>query len=195
MVAELQMQIGNDPVGPTTGGSANTVAEKKVGRKVIRLAVGDITDIEVEAFVYDITENAQLGSGYGSAITQRAGKAVQDQLDQIGKCPPGEAIYTTAGDLKAKHIIYINGPKFHEPGTEEKLRRAVKAGLALAEVKGIKQLAFPPVGTGLYQVPLDLCARVLMETVTDHLTKAGKLEEVVFVAFDTRELKPFKAKL
>ena len=168
--------------------------ERKVGERLIRLVEGDITDMELEAFVFDIEQDCKLGSGYGTAIANRAGKVVQDQLDEIGNCPTGTAVITEAGKMKAKHIIYANGPKYHEPDTEGKLRNATLASLKLADEKGIKQLAFPPMGTGMYQVPLDLCATVMLGTVEEYLKGDTNLEEVVFVALDTREHKPFEAK-
>ena len=171
------------------------MAEKKIGDKVIRLVRGDITNLEVEAFVYDITADAKLGTGYGGAISQRGGPTIQKELSEIGSCPTGEAVITSAGKMKAKHIIHVNGPKFFEPDTEGKLRRATQAALQRAEEKGIRQLAFPPVGTGLYQVPLDLCARVMVETVEEHLKRGGSLKEVLFVALDTRELEPLEARI
>lgn len=169
------------------------MVERRVGDRVIRLIRGDITDLEVDAFVYDLTEDCKLGSGYGSAIATRGGKAVQDQLNEVGTLPTGEAVVTGAGNLKAKFIIHVNGPKFLEPDTRGKLTRAVQSALKKAEEQGIKAVAFPPIGTGLYQVPLDLCASVLLETVSTHLSHASSLEEVLFVAFDSREYKPFAA--
>jgi O-acetyl-ADP-ribose deacetylase len=171
------------------------MVEKKVGDKVIRLVTGDITALEVEAFVFDITADAKLGTGYGNAIAVRGGQAVQKELDKTGGIPTAEAVVTCAGALKAKHIIHVNGPKFHEPDTEGKLRRSVQAVLARAEEKGIAQLAVPPIGTGMYQGPLDLCARVLTETVEARLRGTTCLKEVLFVALDTREFKPLQARL
>lgn len=169
------------------------MVEKKVGDKVIRLVVGDITDIEIQAFVFDITEDAKLGSGYGGAITGRAGKVVQDALDEIGKVATGDAVITTAGKMKAEHIIHTNGPKFHEPDTEGKLSKAMASVLEVAESNDIKQLALPPIGTGMYQVPLDLCARVMVGAVSEHLKGDSKLDEVVFVALNSREYAPLEA--
>ena len=169
--------------------------EKKVDDHVMRLVRGDITDIDVEAFVFDVMEDAKLGTGYGSAITARAGKAVQDELDAIGSCAKGQAIVTSAGKMKVKHIIHVNGPKFHEEDQEGKLKRAVQNALKLAEENNITQLAFPPIGTGFYQVDLNLCARVLVDTVTEHLSGSSGLKEVLFVALDTREYKPFEARI
>ena len=166
-----------------------------VAGRTVELVKGDITQVEVDAFIYDITEDAKLGSGFGGAISVRGGKAVQQELDEIGRCPKGSAIITTAGRLPARHIIHVNGPKFFEEDTEGKLLRAVASALRLADEHQLASLAFPPIGTGLYQVPLDLCARVMVDTVMEHLRGRTSLERVVFVALDTREYEPFKARL
>lgn len=171
------------------------MTQKKVGDKVISLVKGDITDMEVEAFVFDITSDCQLGSGFGSAISQRCGKVVQDELKAVGTLPTGGAVVTTGGAGKADRIIHVNGPKYHEGDTRAILAQVTKKALELAEKEGIKRLAFPPIGTGMYQVPLDLCADVMVDTVEKHLSKASSLEEVLFVAFDLRELTPLQKKL
>jgi O-acetyl-ADP-ribose deacetylase (regulator of RNase III) len=171
------------------------MAEKKIGNKVLRLVRGDITDMEVEAFVFDITEDVKLGSGFGGAIQQRGGIVIQKALDEIGSCPTGEAVVTEAGILKADWIIHANGPKFREEDEEAKLRKTVESALARAEEKGVKRVAFPPMGTGLYQVPIDLCTRVMVDTISEHLANSSTLEEVLIVAPDNREFNPFKAKI
>ncbi len=172
------------------------MVERTIGNRVIRLVRGDIADLEVEAFAFDITADCQLGSGYGGAIAQRGGKAVQEELNAIGSLPTGEAVVTGAGKMKAGHIIHTNGPKFREPGTAEKLTMATKSVLRRADEKGITELALPPIGTGLYQVPLDLCASVMVDTVAEHLQNGQtSLEVVSFVALDSRELGPLQAKI
>lgn len=167
------------------------MVERRVGDKVIRLIRGDITDMEVDAFVFDLTADCKLGSGYGGAIATRGGKVVQDQLGAVGTLPTGEAVVTTGGNLKAKFVIHVNGPKFHEPDTPGKLARSVQSALRRADEKGLAALAFPPIGTGLYQVPMDLCAKVLLDTVGEHLKGSTSLREVLFVALDSREYAPF----
>ncbi len=171
------------------------MAEKMIGNKVLRLVRGDITDMEIGAFVFDITDDVKLGSGFGGAIQQRGGIVIQKQLDEIGSCPTGEAVVTEAGILKADWIIHANGPKFREEDEEKKLRKTVQSALDRAEEKGVKRLAFPPMGTGLYQVPLDLCTRVMVETISQHLANGSTLDEVVIVAPDNREFNPFKAQI
>jgi len=169
------------------------MVERKIGEKALRLVRGDITELDVGAFVYDITEDLKLGSGFGAAIQQRGGIVIQKELDEIGHLPTGEAVVTQAGILKADWIIYTNGPKFREPDEEDKLRKAIESALARAEEKGVQKLAIPPIGTGLYQVPMDLCARVTVDAVDRHLHNSTNLEEVLLVAPDEREFKPFRA--
>jgi O-acetyl-ADP-ribose deacetylase (regulator of RNase III) len=171
------------------------VLEKRVRDRVMRIVRDDITDMEVDAFVYDITEDVKLGSGHGSAIQQRGGVKVQEALDAIGGCPVGEAVMTTGGLLKAKHIIHANGPKFCEPDEEGKLRRAIQAALRLADENALTTLAFPPMGTGLYQVPVELCARVMVDAVSEHLAGRTSLREVLFVIPDSRERGAFEARM
>jgi len=171
------------------------MTERRIGEKALRLVRGDITELEVEAFVFDVTEDLKLGSGFGGAIQQRGGIVIQKQMDELGTCPTGEAVVTEAGILKADWIIHANGPKFREEGEEDKLRRTVQSALARAEEKGVRRLAFPPMGTGLYQVPLDLCTRVMVDTISEHLKNGTTLEEVLIVAPDNREFGPFKAQI
>jgi len=168
------------------------MVERRIGERVVRLIRGDLTALDVEAFVFDIDSDMKLGAGFGSAIQRRGGIVIQKELEQIGSCPTGEAVVTQAGILKANYIIHVNGPKFREEDEEGKLRSATENALRRADEKGIKRLAFPPIGTGLYQVPMDLCVRVMVDTVTKHLQNGTTLEEVLFVTMDQREYEPFK---
>ncbi len=169
--------------------------EKKVGSKVIRLVMGDLTDLEVEAYAYDITEDVKLGTGTGGALSARGGKKIQDELTAIGSCPTGSAIVTTAGKTKAEKIVHLNGPKFLEADQEGKLTQAIKSALKRCDEHGIKQIACPPVGTGFYQVDLNMCAAVMTSTISAHLSGKTSLNEVLIVALDPREYDPFKAKM
>jgi len=171
------------------------MADRAIGDKVIRVVRGDITDLPVEAFVYDVTADCKLSSGYGGAIVSRGGKVIQDELAKVGTLLTGDAVVTSGGSLKAKHVIHVNGPKFHEPGTKEKLARAVQSALARADEHGISAVAFPPLGSGLYQVPLDISAKVIVDTVTECLCNGSRVKEVLLVALDAREAKPFEAAL
>ena len=78
------------------------MVERTIDGKRLRMVRGDITEVEVEAFVFDITEDAKLGSGFGGAIQQRGGIVIQKELDEIGSVPKGEAVVTQVGILNAE---------------------------------------------------------------------------------------------
>ncbi len=169
--------------------------ELRVNDKMIRLMTGDITDLEIEAFVYYARPDLVLGSGFGGAISVRGGPKIQEELKKFGKIETGEAVVSSGGNLKAKSIIHAVGPRFQEEDTEGKLRQTTLNVLRKAEEKGIKNLAFPAMGVGFYGIPLDLCARTTLGVVKKHLEGQSGLEEVIFCLRDSREYKPFQEQL
>ncbi len=168
------------------------MAEQSVGGKVFKLVKGDITDMEVEAFVFYARPDLKLGTGFGGAIAQRGGPSIQEELNRAGSLGVGEALVTGAGNLKAKRIIHAVGPRHHEPDEEAKLRRTVRSALAAAEESGVRQVAFPAMGVGFYGVSLDLCSTVMLQEIVSRLQRETPLREVVLCVLDPREMAPFE---
>jgi O-acetyl-ADP-ribose deacetylase (regulator of RNase III) len=168
--------------------------EKKINDKVVRIVREDVTDLEVDAFVYYATSDLVLGSGWGTAIAVRGGPSIQEELNGLGPVNTGDAVISGAGEMKAKNIIHAVGPKFQEEDEEAKLRKTMLSALKCAEEKGVATLAFPPMGTGFYGIPLDLSARVMFETIKDRLTNGqSSIKEVCISLMDSREFPPFEA--
>jgi O-acetyl-ADP-ribose deacetylase (regulator of RNase III) len=163
--------------------------------KSIRLEKGDLTGVPVDAIVLYAREDLQLGSGFGSAVTARGGIAIQSELKRIWHIGMGEAVVTSAGTLPSENIIHACGPKFQEADVEGKLRKCLQASLQAAAAKGFKTVAFPPMGAGFYGVPLELCARVMVEVIGGFLSQSSSLEEVLLCVIDDRELRVFEAGL
>lgn len=171
---------------------ATAPIERRVGETLVRLVQDDLTAMEVDAFVHYARENLDLGSGYGTAIGSRGGGAIKKELEKIGGVRMGEAVITAAGGLKAKHIIHACGPKFQEADTERKLRECMRSALRVAEENSVKILAFPPMGAGFYGVPLDLCAREMVDAIRGFAAAGTSLEQIVICAVDGREFLAFK---
>lgn len=169
--------------------------ELKVDSKMIRLMTGDITALEIEAFVYYARPDLVLGAGFGGAVAVRGGPKIQEELKKFGTLGTGEAVVTSAGNMKAKFIIHAVGPRFQEEDTEGKLRATTRNVLQKAKEKGIKKLAFPAMGVGFYGIPPDLCARITLEVVKKHLEGQSGLEEVIFCLRDSWEYKAFQERL
>lgn len=166
-----------------------------INGRTLRLTKGDITDLEIESFVFYAQHNLALGSGYGTAISVRGGPSVQEELKELGRVNTGDVVVTSAGEMKAKFIVHAVGPRFQEEDTEGKLRMTVENALKQAEAKGITAIAFPAMGVGFYGVPLPISARVTLKTIRDHLMGATSIQEVVVCLLDNREYQPFQSQL
>ncbi len=169
--------------------------EVRVGERVIRLMAGDITSLEIEAFVYDARPDLVLGSGYGTAIATRGGAAIQQELKQIGPVRVGDAVVTSAGKMKARFIIHAVAPKFQEEDEERKLRAATLSALARANERGISRLAMPALSAGFFGMPSERSARIMLPAVKEHLQGPTTLKEVVFCLLDSRQLRAFETAL
>jgi O-acetyl-ADP-ribose deacetylase (regulator of RNase III) len=166
-----------------------------VNQSSVRLTRDDVTDIEVDAFVYYAQNDLAIGTGFGTAISVRGGPKIQKELDELGPVATGEAVVSGAGTMKAQYIIHAVGPKFQEEDTEGKLRTTVQNVLKLADEKGIQRIAFPAMGAGYYGIAPDLCARVMLETFKSHLEGETRIKELIICVLDTPQHNAFQSQL
>lgn len=166
--------------------------QKMIQNCNLRLIQQDITDFEIEAFVFYAQPNLELGAGFGSAITRRGGQSVKKELDAIGSLSVTDAVVTGGGQLKAKYVVHAVGPAFQEERIEEKLHTTVLTALKKAEEKEIRHIAFPPMGTGFYGIPLANSLEIMMRSFEEYLSQGGKMEEIVICANDPREYRAFQ---
>jgi len=150
----------------------------------------DITTLALDAIVNAANEALIRGGGVDGAIRRKAGPDVEKQLRRIGRCPTGEAVVTRGGALPAKHIIHTVAPIFGNTRQEE--QRELLAGcytstLARADENGIRTLAFPCIGTGIYGWPADIAAKIAFGAVTEHLARCDVQQKVVFCCFNTAD--------
>ena len=173
---------------------AKVISEKKVDGKAIRLVQGDITERDVEAIVNAANSHLKHGGGVAGAIVRRGGQVIQDESDKVGYTPVGSAAITTAGKLKAKHVIHAVGPRMGEGDEDNKLRGAVTSTLYLASENGIKSLSMPAISSGIFGFPKDRCAAILVGESSGFLRDNAKtsLELVEFCVFDDSTLDYFR---
>jgi O-acetyl-ADP-ribose deacetylase (regulator of RNase III) len=162
---------------------------------MVRLEKGDITQADADAIVLYAREDLKLGSGYGNAISIRGGPVIKQELEAKGTVSVGEAVVTTAGNLKAKYVIHAVGPKFQEADLDSKLKRTILSALQRAQEKTANRVAFPLMGAGFYGVSLDQCASVMIAALEAGLTEKNQPREVIIYALDSREYAPFQHEL
>jgi len=167
----------------------------KIRDSVVRLVRADITELEVDAFVYYAQADLVLGSGFGGMITVRGGAGVQKELDEMAPVAELGVVTSGAGKLAAEYIIHVVGPRFREDDMDAKLLIAMENTLREAEEKGIKTLAFPAMGAGYYGIPSPVSARVMLTALESHLAEDSGLEEVTICLLDGPQFKAFEAAL
>jgi O-acetyl-ADP-ribose deacetylase (regulator of RNase III) len=163
-----------------------------INNSILKVAKGDLTALDSEAIVHYAQPDLKLGAGFGNAIAVRGGMKIQEELNTLDPISVGEAVITGAGELKADYIIHAVGPRFQEPNTEEKLFKTLQSVLDLAEGKGIKRIAFPPMGTGFYGISLDISSKVMLNVIRNHLSGDSVLNEVLICVMDNKEYSAFE---
>jgi O-acetyl-ADP-ribose deacetylase (regulator of RNase III) len=130
---------------------------------IFQVVQGDLLEQPVDAIVNAANGHLAHGGGVAGVISRAAGPALQKESDELvrqhGPYATGSAVATTAGKLPFKGVIHAVGPRYGEGDEEAKLERALSAAFALAAEKGWDSVAFPAVSSGIFAVPLDICAR------------------------------------
>ncbi|KPJ68251.1 MAG: hypothetical protein AMJ45_02820 [Syntrophobacter sp. DG_60] len=162
----------------------------KAGKTEIESMEGDITQLDTEAIVNAAGPSLVMGGGVAGAILKAGGEVIKEECNKIGKVKAGEAVITTAGRLKAKHVIHAVGPRLGEGDEENKLRLATSNSLILADKYRLKSIAFPAISTGIFGFPKDRAAKVMLSATIEYLKGETQLERVIFCLYgkDTYEV-------
>ncbi|WP_405691744.1 O-acetyl-ADP-ribose deacetylase [Streptomyces sp. NBC_01185] len=158
-------------------------------RPHIVLVRGDITEQHADALVNAANSSLLGGGGVDGAIHRRGGPEILAacrtlRASHYGKgLATGQAVATTAGRLRAEHVIHTVGPVWsREEDRSALLASCYRESLRIASELGARTLAFPAISTGVYGWPLDDGARIAVRTVRE--ATLPPVAEVRFVLFD-----------
>jgi O-acetyl-ADP-ribose deacetylase len=128
---------------------------------------GNLLEEPVDAIVNAANGHLAHGGGVAGIIARAAGPELQKESDllvrQHGPFPTGSAVVTTAGKLPFKGVIHAVGPRQGEGNEEAKLYQALMSAFSVATEKGWGSVSFPAVSSGIFAVPLDVCARAYVK--------------------------------
>src|SRR5215813_3774701 len=163
--------------------------QTQIGKTTLRLVTGDIADQDTDAVVTAAHWRLNKGKGTDGTIHSKGGPKIYEDCQRIGGCPIGDAVITTGGNLKARHVIHAVGPVWrggdeHEP---ELLASAYRRSLQVAAQHGLHSISIPSISTGAFVYPIHLAAPIALRTIIQFLeTEPHNLAEVRMVLY-TRE--------
>ncbi len=156
---------------------------------------GDITNEICDFIVNAANTGLRGGGGVDGAIHDAGGPMIMAECDAIraerGGCPTGEAVLTTAGDLKARHVIHTVGPVWYggHRAEELKLAAAYRSSLALAAKHQGGSISFPSISTGVYGYPIKAAAPIALAAARDFVAASpDDFTEIRFVLFSDEDL-------
>ncbi len=162
----------------------------------LKLTVGNIALLDVEAIVNAANTSLVLGGGVAGAIRKYGGPAIQDECDRLAPIRTGEAVITGGGRLKARFVIHAAGPVYTGRGTEDaELAAATRASLRIARDRKISSLAFPAISTGIYGFPIERASEIMLEVTLEFLEANEFPAEVIFCLYDDEALGVFRGTL
>jgi O-acetyl-ADP-ribose deacetylase len=146
--------------------------KRAVGSAVLRLVSADLTERDVDAIVNAANSRLQHGGGVAGAIVRKGGRVIQEESDAIGFVPVGSSAMTSAGKLKARHVIHAVGPRMGEGDEDNKLKHTIISVLRLASEKGLHSISVPAISAGIFGFPKDRCANILVGETASFLKGA-----------------------
>ena len=162
--------------------------------RTIKLLLGDITKIKVDAIVNAAHEGLSGGGGVDGAIHFAAGQKLLGECLNIGGCKTGQAVVTQGYKLPCKYVIHAVGPVYRQAHPDESatlLANCHRRSLELANEKYCKTVAFPAISCGAYAYPVKQAADIAIGTAAEFLRKKSSLETVYFVLYDKETYKVF----
>ena len=208
---------------PNKGGEKEVEEEKKAekkreslcdlltpdGKKIL-VFKDNICDRNVDVIVIAANSKLEHVSGVSKAVSERAGEAFKAECNRLvtdeGPILDGRVVVTSAGNLPFKKVIHAVEPEWDKKAAQEKsmgrtpreekiLSYAVTNALDAA--KGYNSVAIPVISTGIFEFPLELCAKIMVESMLTFFRKNPSclLSEIQFTSIEDGVVKAFAKEL
>ena len=161
---------------------------------MLKLTVGDITQLAVDAIVNAANKSLLGGGGVDGAIHRVAGLELLEECKGLGGCETGQAKITKGYNLPAQYVIHTVGPVWKGGDHQEAdlLQSCYQESLELAIKYDVRTIAFPCISTGVYGYPKQKAAEIAVASCKKFLEQTGANIEITFCCFDNEDLEIYR---
>ena len=162
----------------------------------IRLVVGDITKLDVDAVVTAANEALAGGGGVDGAVHAAAGHKLVAASRALAPCPAGNAKITPGFELDVDFVIHAVGPVYRDLDEDTAtLLSTYRSALGLASENGVTHVAFPCISTGVYGFPAGPACCLAIDAVMRWMQDHAKPEIVTFCCFTPEDAELYRRRL
>jgi Ca-activated chloride channel family protein len=151
--------------------------------------IGNIADppsvmgAPTEAIVSSTDPDLLTGGAIAKAIQRAAGPELIEECRAIGRCAIGSAVVTNGYKLPVDYVIHTVCPTWlgGGHGEESQLENCYRNCLIEAAGRGIRTVAFPPLGIGGRGFPTLVAVNCAVKTVAEYLLVNDSIQAVQFL--------------
>ena len=163
----------------------------------IEIVVGNIVrQPDVDALVNSANANLRFGSGVAGAIHTAAGPELEQYCRRYSPIALGEAVVTPGFALPNSYVVHARAASYiNDDHPEKYLDLAIAQTLRVARDAGIKTLAMPAIGTGVFKFPPELAAGIIVNALLSRSVEHPEITLVRICVGDAQMSAVFQAAL
>jgi len=159
--AEAMAQVLERITEPTPQFTLISQDLAQIGAITVELKQGDLTQESTDVIVNAANTQLTMKLGVANSLRIAGGDIIEQDACKQAPVKMGEVIWTKAGNLRVKYMAHavaaMDGAIC--------LQRTTLRTLMGAELRNLSSVAFPALGTGIGDVPMDLAAKLMLEAI------------------------------
>jgi serine/threonine-protein kinase len=148
---------------------------------MIQVLRGELGEVEAECLLRSVSSELDPITAVSRDLELRAGSAVWDRLQAMGRMPVGAAVMTPGGDLPALFLVHAVLQSAEEPILQDGVRTALRNGLRRAQEWGVDTMAVPVLGVGAGNLSVEDSAEAMVPLIEEHMRRAEHPQVVTVV--------------
>ena len=172
--------------------------EYQFNNSKVTVKFGDITKSKAEVIVSSDDTDISMGGGVSMAILKSGGESILKDAQKKLPTQLGNVVVSTSGNLQFQKFIfhcitisYDSHDKYNRITQDDSIdlqtyiiQRSVNKCFSLIHALELNSIAFPCIGAGVANFPMQKVAKVMAETISSNLRKTQKQIEVELYLYD-----------